>query len=118
MELDDKKIKVLLKESKLEMPFSDFEESMMARIQSFERQQAKANQSRFFALLSFLIGTVFGFILNFMLSNNLNWISTSIDVQNSFYLLSQIIYVVLILLFSDKLWKLWKIKKSTGKGSF
>lgn len=117
MEFDDKRLKELMLESKLEMPFSDFEDNMMARIEAFEIQKVKANRSKFYAILSFFVGTIFGLILNFLLSRDLSWVSSSVDVQDKFYLVSQIAYVVLIVLFSDKLWKLWKFKNIPIKGS-
>lgn len=118
MELEDKKLKQLLQSSKLEMPFSDFEDNMMAKIELYEAKQREASQSRFYATLFFLIGTVFGTILNFLLSQNLSKISTSIDVQEKVYWFSQLIYVVFILLFSDKLWKVIRLYKEQQKGSY
>lgn len=117
MEFKDDKLKEILKNSALEMPFSDFESNMMAKIQYYELNKAKAEKSRFFAVLCFLIGTVFGTILNFIISRNLEWISSSVAVQDGFYLISQIVYVILIVLFSDKLWKLVKLRKLGIKGS-
>ncbi|MCI0919818.1 hypothetical protein [Sphingobacterium rhinopitheci] len=118
MDYEDDKLKKLMQDSRLEMPFSDFEDRMMSKIESYELNKAKAGRSQFFAVLCFLIGTVFGTVLNFIVSRNLDWISSSVAVQDVFYLASQLIYVILIILFSDKLWKLIKISKINTKGSF
>lgn len=118
MEFEDDKLKKIIADSKLEMPFMDFEDNMMARIQRYEVKKTEAGKSQYFAMLTFLIGTVLGAVLNFLVSRNLDWISTSVDVQDKFYLVGQLAYVLLLVLFSDKLWKLIRFKKNHAKDSF
>lgn len=105
MESEDKIFKTIMRDSKLEMPFSDFDDNVMAKIEFYELNKREALRNRFYASFFFLIGTVFGAILNFFLSHNLAMISSSIEIQENLYWFSQLIYVLMILLFSDKLCK-------------
>jgi len=115
MEFEDDKLKRILKDSRLEMPFSDFETNMMERIRLYEKEKANAAKSHYYAILTFLLGTVLGTILNYMLTRNLDWISSSTVIQDKIYLVSQVIYVLLIVLFSDRIWKLIQYKKNLPK---
>lgn len=113
MEHNDK-LYDLLKNGKLELPFTDFEDRMMGQITEFEKAKVQMHRSKKMAILFFLIGTVFGMLLNYVLGlvlSSYDLPQASLD-KISFF--SQIIYVVLIVLFSDKLWKLFKMTRESG----
>ena len=112
MELEDKNIRRLMKGSKLELPFSGFEDKMMMKVKAFDENNQKAYRYKMLGLIFFLLGTVFGIGLNFIFTQNIHYLSSSTVIQERFYLISQIIYVVLIVIFSDKIWKLLKIKQN------
>lgn len=58
----------LLKHSRLEMPFSDFEERTMARIKKESLAKSSLTRHKNLAVLFFILGTGFGFALTFYLS--------------------------------------------------
>lgn len=72
MESEDKKIKELLSYSKLELPFSDFDNRMMQCIQEFEKKKKAAEKNNFFGHLCFLCGTLFGLAINYILSERIS----------------------------------------------
>lgn len=102
----------LLKSSKLEMPFADFEEQAMNNILNYERSKEEMTKSKKMAILFFLIGTVFGMMLNYVGSLFVASYGLSENLQDKLSFFSQLVYVILILLFSDKLWKFFKISKN------
>lgn len=112
MELKDDKLKDLMKISKVELPFADFEEKMMRRIEKVEQEKRVIDKSRKYALLFFLLGTLFGMAANYLLTyfiiaNEL----LSESLKNNVTLFSQLMYVVLIVLFSDKMLRLMRLTK-------
>ena len=109
MESEDKKFKDLMSYSKLDLPFSDFDSRMLQRIQEYESKKRKADRTKFFARLSFLMGTIFGLLLNYFLSKKLSSIFVSSQEQEYLILLVQLVYVLLIVLFADKLLKLFNM---------
>lgn len=112
MEHNDK-LYGLLKNSKLELPFDDFESRMMMQIVDFEKAKVQMRQSKKMALLFFLIGTVFGMLLNYGIGSLLSTYGLSEASLDKISFFSQLIYVVLIVLFSDKLWKLFKMSRES-----
>ena len=109
MELHDKKLKEILAHSKLELPFSDFEERMLQKIQDFEVKKKAAEKNKFFSHLCFLAGIILGAILNYLMSKNLNELVPSLDLQDKITSAMQLVYVVMIVLFAVKLWDLSKM---------
>ena len=59
----------MMKNSKLVMPFSDFEERTMARINKEIMVKSSVSKYKKLAVLFFIIGTGFGFLLTFFLSS-------------------------------------------------
>jgi low temperature requirement protein LtrA len=106
MELHDRDMKGILSHSKLELPFSDFDNRMLHKIQEYEVKKKAAEKSKFFGHLCFLIGILFGGILTYLMSNDLGALIQSEDTQDKFVSAVQLLYVLLIVLFADKLWKL------------
>lgn len=111
MEHNDK-LYDLLKKSKLELPFADFEERMMVQILKHEKAKQQMTLNKKMAVLFFLIGTIFGMVLNYGIAVLLESYNLSEDFMDKVSFFSQLIYVVLIVLFSDKLWKLFKINQN------
>lgn len=109
MELQDKNFKDILSHSKLELPFSDFDYRMMQRIEEYELKKKVAEKNKLFSHICFLLGILLGTVLNYLMSQNLSWLSFSDLNQQRFSFAMQLVYVFLIVLFADKLWKLSKI---------
>lgn len=106
MELQDEKLKDILSHSKLELPFLDFDNCVMQRIQEFEIKKKKAEKNKFFGHLSFLFGTLFGIVINYILSERISLAPVSDQTQEFMTLCIQLMYVLLIVLFADKILKL------------
>ena len=91
----------LMKNSKLELPFSDFEERTMARI----KQQIVVKKSltiyKKLAVFFFIIGTVFGFLLTYFLSLPQ---TTIVGISSDTVLLScRTAYVLIVLTLLDNI---------------
>lgn len=106
MELHDNKMKELLSYSKLELPFADFEENMMQKIQEYELKKKVAAKNRFFGHICFLLGILFGIAINYFTSAKITSFSNSYNFGNYIDLLSMFGYLVLIILFADRSLKL------------
>lgn len=111
MEFEDNKVREIVKNSKLEIPFSDFEDNMMGRIFAYEAKKKEALKNRFYSLLSFFLGTIFGLALNYILSQNLGWLTSSQLFQERIGMGINVVYIILFILFSDKFWKLYKTRR-------
>lgn len=59
----------LMQKSRLEMPFSDFEETVMLRIEKLSFQEETVLRDRKLSFIFFMLGTCLGLILNFILQN-------------------------------------------------
>lgn len=55
MEHHDDKLREMMKMAKVEMPFADFEERLMSRIEKVEREKAAVAKTRKYALLCFAL---------------------------------------------------------------
>lgn len=108
MELHDKNLKEILSHSKLELPFPDFENRMLEKIQDYEAKRLQAEKNRFFSHVCFLVGIILGTVLTYLINKDFDWSQITFLTKENYYFLTQIIYVVLIVLFADKLWKLSK----------
>jgi len=114
MEHHDDKLREMMKMAKVEMPFADFEERLMSRIEKVEREKAAVAKTRKYALLCFVLGTLFGMGFNYLLADFVKTsVSASEAVKSNLLLFSQLVYVLLIVLFSDKIWRLMKLRKFT-----
>ncbi|SMD18679.1 hypothetical protein SAMN04488101_12813 [Pedobacter nyackensis] len=85
----------MMKHSKLVMPFSDFEERTMARINKESLVKRSVAKHKKFAVLFFVIGTGFGFVLTFFLSlTETNIVGIPSD---TLLLICRLIYVFVVL---------------------
>lgn len=99
----DDKLKHLIGESRLEMPFSDFEERLMSRINSEVGIEKSINRNIRLSWLFFGLGTIFGLLLSVILS------SEKFILGIPFAKLSMPLYIIggiVILLFAEQLLKL------------
>jgi hypothetical protein len=64
----DDKLKQLIGESKLEMPFSDFEDRLMSRINSEVSNEKAITKNIRLSWLFFGLGTLFGILLTIILN--------------------------------------------------
>jgi len=96
-------LKRLIKDSRLEMPFSDFEDKVMDRIKNEVSNEKVIDRNIRLSWLFFVLGTVFGMLLSVILSpvNTILGISVS-KLFLSFYIVSG----TLLLLFVEHLWEL------------
>ncbi len=70
MEKDQHKlVSELMQHSKLTMPFSDFEDTLMKRIEVESKLQTVLQKDRKWALFFFVTGTFLGLVLNAILEN-------------------------------------------------
>ncbi|WP_159638050.1 hypothetical protein [Sphingobacterium composti Ten et al. 2007 non Yoo et al. 2007] len=102
-------MKELLSYSKLELPFADFEDNMLQKIQEDEIKKKAAEKYKFFSHVCFLAGIILGFLINYLMSKNLNELIPNSDLQEKLNSGIQLFYVVMIVLFANKLWGLSKM---------
>lgn len=92
--LKDKDFSTLMKKSKLELPFSDFETNVMQRIEAESRQKGMYAKGIQLSALFFLLGTGFGLIAqNMVKSSDAIFGLPAQQVLLTF----QIIYIVIVL---------------------
>ena len=65
---NDNELEVLLSESTLEMPFSDFEDSVMQIIEEKSIRKSSISKELKLSRFFFITGSIFGFIISIMLS--------------------------------------------------
>ncbi len=99
----DDKLKRLLSNSRLEMPFDDFEERLMTRIRKEAGNEKAIDKNIRLAWLFFALGTFFGVLLSVILSpvNTMYGYPVS-KILLSFYIAAG----TLLLLFVEQLLKL------------
>ena len=102
-------VRSLMAGSHIEMPFRDFEDNLMQKIQT-EQQLRKAGQrERKWASFFFFTGSIVGFTANMFLSSGIN---------SSLSLFLQIIFLALFLLMADKYFPrhiFHRVKKAPGE---
>lgn len=111
MEHRDAQLQKLMNMSKMEMPFDDFEEKVMAQIAELEASRTLALQHKKYALIFFVLGALFGLGLNYMLEMAIDLVEMKSTLRNVLALGCQMFYVILIVVFSDKLWRLRRLLK-------
>lgn len=118
MEHRSDELRNIMKMAKIEMPFSDFEERLMLDIEKIEINKKSLSKTKAYALIFFIAGIVFGFGLNYLLTDLMSSAGLSTAVKNVLLLLSQIMYVLLIVLFSDKIYALVRLMKKKKSDSY
>lgn len=100
-EKEDKLVRELMEKSVREMPFADFEEKLMVQIQ----QEAKNSHSFLkeikLSWFFFVIGTLFGLVLNIIVSK-MNQPILGLPAQQ-FSLIIQTLFVIFLLFQFDRL---------------
>ncbi|WP_430816210.1 hypothetical protein [Carboxylicivirga sp. RSCT41] len=94
-ELNDKKLKALLRDSKLEMPFSDFEDKMMLRVKTELNGKQSITKNLRLSWLFFVLGSVFGVIVSITLPMFQIELG-GIDIKNLRYPVMAVILFVII----------------------
>jgi len=105
------KFKDLMKLSKVELPFNDFEENLMFKIEMAEKSQSIIKKSHSNALIFFALGTLFGMGSNYIFSKYLVNLTGNPSNLEFIQTLSLIVYVPLIVLFCLKLIELYKLHR-------
>jgi uncharacterized protein YacL len=114
MEHKHDKLKDIMRMAKVEVPFDDFEDAVMMRIEKVEQEKSAVAKTKKYALLFFTLGTLFGLGLNYLLTDLLSSIILNPALKNTLLLLSQILYVFLIVLFCDKVLKLISARRNAS----
>ncbi len=116
-ETQHKIVSELMQQSKLTMPFSDFEDHLMKRIEVESKLQPALHKDRKWALFFFVTGTLLGLLLNTILENIQSGIAgiSKTSLQLGF----QMIFVLLFLIQLEKFfpfqhWFSKVNKRSTG----
>ncbi|MBK3519815.1 hypothetical protein [Carboxylicivirga marina] len=104
-ELKDTRLKSLLQESRLEMPFSDFENKMMTRVKTELHGKRVISKNLKLSWLFFLFGSIFGLVLSVSLP--------MIQVNLGGFELQVLKYPVLALTLFIILWQLEAMIKLT-----
>ena len=104
------KFSSLMQKSKLILPFSDFEDNTMKRIQADLKYKSSIRRSFQVSLVFFVLGTGFGLIVNSVLSNAHGSI---MGVSSDKLLLwFQLIFVFIVLTQSENIFRLFtKLKQ-------
>lgn len=114
MEHKDEKLTQLMKMARRDMPFEDFEDRVMARIDKVEQDKAALVNYRRYSLLFFVLGTIFGLGLNYLLAETIDLLDIPQGGKKMLELATQLAYVVLIVLLTDKIIHLLNISKKSA----
>lgn len=111
MKHNDDLLKELMPLSKVKIPLDNFEDRVMGHIKMIEAKKVDIHKKKLYSIIFFLGCLVFGFILIQWFTNII--IASSIDngFKQQIRLSSQIIYVALIVLFSNRIFALIKAKR-------
>ena len=111
MEHKDPQLHKLMNMSKIEVPFDDFEDKVMSQINELETATDLALKHKKYALIFFVMGSIFGIGLNYLVEMAIGSAAIQPGIKNFLSLGCQMLYVILIVVFSDKLWRLRKMLK-------
>ncbi|MVZ66739.1 hypothetical protein GQF61_12830 [Sphingobacterium sp. DK4209] len=111
MEPNENQIKDWMKSAMVKVPFEDFDDQVMRKVEQAEAQKLRMQASRKYAMIFFSIGTLFGMATNYLLAEFVAGSDLSASLKSNVQLASLLFYVVLIILFSDRLWKLRQLQK-------
>ncbi len=106
-ELNDLELKALLKDSKVEMPFADFESKLMNRLSSERKGQQSVVKSIRLSWVFFTLGSLFGIFLNILIPQ-LSIKLGDIELQHIKYPLFAVTLMVI-------LWQLDEMIKLTSR---
>lgn len=98
-----------MQKTKLEMPFSDFEDTVMFRIHKEVLTEQILSRDRKLSFLFFVLGTIFGLIINFLLQRS-QYTFPNISPETTL-LIFQLGLVLIVLLQLDKYLRLMKKRK-------
>ena len=99
------KFSSFMQKSKLEMPFSDFEDNTMKRIQTDLKYRTSIMRSFHVSVIFFVLGTSFGLIVNSVLSNTHGSI---MGISSDKILLwFQLVFVFIVLTQSENIFRLF-----------
>ncbi len=95
----------LMRKGKLEMPFSDFEENTMKRIDAELKYKTSIHRSSRISFIFFVLGTGFGLVVNSMLANADDFI---MGISPDTVLIAfQVIFVLTVIVQSENIYKLF-----------
>ncbi|WP_282637645.1 hypothetical protein [Sphingobacterium thalpophilum] len=105
MDKQEEKFRQLMQMGKVEMPFDDFESHLMARIKDLDTVKAQAKKNKKYAILFFLLGTVFGIILNNYLMGKVQVADITSAYKNYLIIGCQLLFAILICFFCQQFWR-------------
>lgn len=110
----DDKLKKVMQMSKMEMPFEDFEQRMMKRIEGLESARVKALADKKYAIVFFLLGSICGIFLNNYMMRRIQVFDIAVVYRNYLVIGSQLLCALLICFFCLQLWRLIKIQQHSN----
>ncbi|GAA4138152.1 hypothetical protein GCM10022216_15030 [Sphingobacterium kyonggiense] len=112
MDNQENKIKQIMKMAEVKMPFQDFDEQVLSKIQAIEEAQQRATQSRKYSLISFAFGAIFGIAFNYLVSKALEESVSDIQVKTAIQFASQFIYIIFIIILCHKILRLRELQRT------
>ncbi|MEJ7693915.1 hypothetical protein [Daejeonella sp.] len=110
MEGTQDKFSSLMRKGKLEMPFADFEDNTMRRIQAELKYKVSIRRNFRISFIFFVLGTGFGLIINSILSNADEFILGL--APETVLMAFQLIFVLVVLTQSENIYRLFlKLKE-------
>ncbi|MCG8582928.1 MAG: hypothetical protein MI866_23625 [Bacteroidales bacterium] len=114
-ELNDKKLKALLRDSKLEMPFSDFEDKMMMRVKNELNGKHSILKNLRLSWLFFMLGSVFGLVASLVLPM-FQFELAGVDIRSLRYPIMALVLFVIIWQLEEMIKLTMRQKKSNKPG--
>lgn len=115
MEDKEKFVHQLMRDSLLKMPFSDFEDQVMLKIEKQEQLAIAALTDRKKGIFFFLIGMICGLTINYLMTRYLLDLNLNPIHKDNLLLTSQIVYALLILFFFERIVKLFQLSRLSKK---
>ena len=108
MEDSEEDFRLLMKLTKEELPAEDFEDRVMNEIEDLQHVLEEINKTRKYALIFFVLAALSGMVMNFLFAETISAFNWDNEVKDNIQLVTHLIYVVLIVVLSEKVWSLFK----------
>ncbi len=111
MKHEEDPLNELMPLSKVKIPVDNFEDRVMSHIKLIEAKKAGVYKTKLYSIIFFLAALIFGFMLTHWLTHIMVASNISATFKQLLQLFSQIIYVALIVVFSNKIFALIKTRR-------
>lgn len=102
MRKNNDQVSLLMKMAKTELSSEDFEDRLMDRIDRLELELESAKRSQKYAFIFFIAAAFLGMGVTFLLAETISVTNLTNNLKETILLLTNLIYVILILVISDK----------------